>query len=215
MHRPRLTYFSSRGRAELVRCALAEAGVPYDNVYVGVYDAKVPTPAFAALRDQGVLAFDALPLWEEDGFRLVQSDAILRHVGRTHGRYGRGAQEAARIDQFLGGIDDTRLAMRRLMTVPAADRAALRAGLIDTTLPLWLSRLERAMEPHGYVVGDAPSIADVALWYLVESLHDNQMAAALAGAGGVRAHHERIGARPGLAAWIASPERFPPQLLPV
>src|ERR1043166_5291188 len=99
MRHARLTYFSSRGRAELIRLVLAETAVVYEEIAVGEYDANALPPAFRALRSEGALAFDALPLWEEaDGFRLVQSDAIVRYVARTHDRYGVGARDAARVD---------------------------------------------------------------------------------------------------------------------
>src|ERR1039457_663579 len=96
---PVLTYFSSRGRAEMIRLVCAEAQVAYTERHLGTYHPKDKTPEFEALTATGVLPFDAVPRWEEPGgLRLAQSDAIARHVARTHGLYGKGPEEAARCD---------------------------------------------------------------------------------------------------------------------
>jgi glutathione S-transferase len=212
---PRLTYFSSRGRAELIRLVLAEAEVEYIELNVGVYDPVTAPAAFAELRATGVLAFDALPLWEEaDGFRLVQSDAIVRHVARSHGRYGANARDAARCDQFLAGIEDTRLDLRKLFSVAPDARAALRDELATSIVPRWLGRLERLLAPDGFVLGAQPSLADVALWFLLETLRDNRLNQGLVAHPRLAALGELVGDRPGIAAYRASPTRFPPQLLP-
>ena len=214
---PRLTYFSSRGRAELIRLVLAEAGVVYQEVSVGPYDPAAQPAAFVELRARGELAYDALPLWEEpDGFRLVQSDAIVRHLARTHWLYGATVREAARCDQFLAGIEDTRIEMRKLFGAAPSARPALREELVVSILPRWLGRLERQLvhEGGGFVVGASPSLADVALAYLIETLRDNGFELALERCPSVVELAARMHERPGIAAHLASPARFPAQLLP-
>jgi len=47
-----------------------------------------------------------------------------------------------------------------------------------------------------------------------ETLRDNGFGAAYAGAPLLAAHGERMAARPGIARYVASPGRFPVQLLP-
>src|SRR3954470_7538814 len=114
---PTLTYFSSRGRAELIRLVCAEAGVAFEEKGLGVYHPVDKTPAFNALKATGTLPFDAVPIWDEaDGFRLAQSDAIVRHLAREHGLYGRSAREAARCDMIFSSVDETRLAIRAIVT---------------------------------------------------------------------------------------------------
>ena len=61
---PKLVYFASRGRGEVIRLALAEAGVAYE-------EENFAGDQFAALKASGRLPFLAVPLWEEDGFRLL------------------------------------------------------------------------------------------------------------------------------------------------
>ena len=53
------------------------------------------------------LMFDQLPLLVmPDGTKVIQSMAIVRHVGRIFGMYGDSDAERTRIDELLGGIGD-------------------------------------------------------------------------------------------------------------
>jgi glutathione S-transferase len=197
MRLPRLTYFSSRGRAEPIRLLLADADVEHDEVAVGPWSPTDLPPAFVELRASGKLAYAALPLWEEpDGFALVQSDAILRHLARAHDRYGASPREAARCDELIAGVGDARAQLRR-------------------DAPRWLGHLEQQLARndggHGFAVGARPSLADVVLWHLLEIVHDNELTAALAECPLLVGFYSRFGARPGLAAYRASARRYPPQ----
>lgn len=219
MEKPRLTYFSSRGLAEVIRILLADVGVDYDEMAVGTWDPAGMPAAFLELRERGVLAFDALPLWEEPGgFRLVQSGAILRHLARTHHRYGDTAYEAARCDQWLAGVDDLRVDVRKLVSVAPTARADLRQEMIAAIVPRWLGRFERLLAANGdhggVAVGARASVADIALWYLLETLSDNGLVPTLTEYPRLTELYQRIGERPGIAAHRRSPRRYPSQLLP-
>jgi len=92
MSKPTLLYFPARGRAEIIRLLLAEAGVDYQEHPVGKGTPPQggrPTDLAALLAD-GTLPFGAVPVWEEPGgFRLAQSHAIAAHLARTHGLAGK------------------------------------------------------------------------------------------------------------------------------
>jgi glutathione S-transferase len=212
---PTLTYFSSRGRAEIIRLVCADAGIAYEEKSLGVYHPVDKTPDFLALKETGVLPFGAVPLWEEpDGLRLAQSDAIVRHLARTHGLYGRDAREAARCDMIFAGVDDVRLEVRRVITTEPEKRAALRDELCTSILPRWLGYFEQLLGEQRFIVGDAPSFADVAMFLMLENIRDNGLGAAYGACPRLAAHGERMAARPGIAAYLVSPRRFPVQLLP-
>jgi len=214
MSKPTLIYFAARGRAELIRLVLAEAGVDYREHHVGKGTPPVdgrPTD-FAALKKSGDLPFEAVPVWEEPGgFRLAQSLAIANHIARTHGLGGRTPLEVARCDEWLGAFDDVRMEMRRLVSTPPDGRAALRAELRATILPRWLGYLDRQLGRNqggaGFAVGTGLSIADLALWYLLELIRDNGFGEALDRHPALLAFAGRIASRPRLATWIASPRR--------
>jgi glutathione S-transferase len=214
MTKPTLLYFPGRGRAELIRLVLAEAGVEWEEHHVG----KGTPPAggrptdLAALEAAGVLPFGAVPVWEEPGgFRLAQSAAIVNHLSRRHGLRGKTAEEEARVDELLGAVDDVRLELRKVHVAAPPERAALRAQLLEKVLPRWLGTLERLLAPRlqatGFAVGASLTVADLALFFLVETIRDNDLGAPLQACPALTALYGRIAARPRIAAWLASPRR--------
>jgi len=214
MPKPTLIYFAGRGRAEVIRLVLAEAGVDYDEHPVGrgtpPKDGR-PTD-LAALQASGDLPFGAVPVWEEPGgFRLAQSAAIALHLARQHGLAGKTTVEAARVDEWLGAVDDVRAELRKLATAPPEQRAAVRAELASKALPRWLGLLDGQLRRHrdgaGFAVGDALSVADLALWYLLELVRDNGFGEALDRFPALVAFAGRVAARPRIAAYLASPRR--------
>ena len=212
MPTPTLIYFSSRGRGEVIRLSLVEAGVEWKE------DNFTGTEGFAAMKASGRLPFLAVPVWEEDGLRLAQSGAIANHIARAHGLYGKSAREQALVDQAIGAVDDARAEIRKLAMGDPAKRPEIRAELLATALPRWFGMLEKLLASNqdgkGFLVGDAISIADLHLFYLLELASDNGFGPALADCPRLRAFLERIAARPKIAAYLASSRRFPLQRLP-
>jgi glutathione S-transferase len=219
MIKPTLVYFAARGRAELIRFVLAEAGVDYQEHSInGPATLDRPTE-FAALKASGTLPFEQVPTWEEPGgFRLAQSLAILGYLARTHGLHGKSAHETAQIEQTVLGMEDLRGELRKLVTAAPEKRAELRQELIATTLPRWLGFLEKLLAANhggrGWFVGDSVSTADLAACYLVELIRDNGMGAPLEKAPLVAALAARVAERPRIAAYLKSPRRWPLALLP-
>lgn len=220
MPSPTLLYFPARGRAELIRLILAEAGAEFDEHHVGHGTPPAggrPTDV-AVLRAAGVLPFGAVPVWEEPGgFRLAQSLAIANHLARRHGLRGRTPEEEARCDELMGAVEDVRAELRKIYVAAPPERAALRAQLREKVLPRWLDDLERLLAPRlqatGFAAGGSLTVADLALWYLLETIRDNELAP-LQGYPALSAFFERISARPRIAAWRASPRRPAFQPLP-
>jgi len=201
MAQPKLVYFATRGRAEVIRLACAEAGLQYEEEN---FD---PKEGFAALEASGRLPFQAVPVWEEEGLRLAQSYAILNHVGRTHGLRGNNAREEALIDQALGAVEDVRTELRRLIAAPPEKRPEVRKELLETTLPKWFGMLEKLLGANAFVLGDRITVADLALWYLIEMAKDNGFGASLSACPKLQAFFERVAARPKIAAYQKSPRR--------
>ncbi len=219
MSKPTLIYFASRGRAELIRLVASEAGIEWDEHPVGKDTPPQggrPTD-FAALKASGLLPFGQVPVWEEPGFRLGQSLAIVRYLGGTHGLLGKSSRETAQVDQMLGAFEDVRGELRRLAVVEPERRPAVRAELEAQFVPRWLGYFDRLLASNrdggGFLVGDGPTVADLALWYLLELIRDNRFAA-IEGQPRLTAYAARIAARPRLAAYLASPRRFPFAPLP-
>jgi glutathione S-transferase len=217
MTKPTLIYFPVRGRAELIRVVLAVAGVDYDEhpVLLGTPPQHGRPTDFPELKRSGELPFEAVPVWiEPDGFRLAQSGAIVRYLAAGHGLWGTTPRAAALCDQMLGAYEDVRDELRRLRTTAREGRAALMAELGAGFVPRWTGYLERLAARGPFLVEDALSVADLALWYLVEQLHDIGFDAALAPRERLAAHYRRIADEPRVRAWIESPRRQPFVALP-
>jgi glutathione S-transferase len=207
-----LIYFTARGRAELIRLILAEAGVAYEEENFAVAE-------FPQLKASGRLPFNAVPVWEEpDGFRLAESVAIACHLARSHGLHGKTPRETAQCDQMLGAYEDLRAEWRKVAAAGPERRPELRAELVSTIIPRWFGFFDRLLganhDGRGFLVGDAITVADLALWYLLEFARDNGMNAALERFPRLQQFAQRIGERPRIAAYVASPKRPPPLLLP-
>lgn len=214
MNKPTLIYFAGRGRAELIRLVLAEAGVEYDEHHVGhgTPPANGRPTDIAELKAMAVLPFGAVPVWEEAGGpRLAQSAAIVNHLARQHGLRGSSPLEEARCDELLGAVDDVRGELRKIQLAAPGERAEVRRELQERVLPRWFGDLERHLKPRlgsgGFAVGSSLTVADLALWYLLELVKDNGLGASLEACPALLAFFDRIAARPGLASYVASPRR--------
>lgn len=219
MDLPRLTYFGSRGRAELTRLTCALAGISYEERSVGTWNPANLPDGFLALRREGVLAFEQLPMWEEPGgLRLVQSDAIVRHLARANGLYGHGAREMARVDEVMEGVKDVRAEFAKLAHAAPEARDALRTSLGDHTAPRWLGFFDRLLARNegafGFI-GHGPTVADVALYQWLETLRDNDLFPADASRWSrVVGLESRLMAIPRFNAYVTGSGRHPVQRLP-
>lgn len=98
----RLTYFDGPGRAEPIRIALFLAKISFE-------DRRLKFPEFAALKEQGEFPLGAVPVFEIDGMKLVQTSAILRYVAHVAGQglYPSAPYAALRVDTVLDTFNDT------------------------------------------------------------------------------------------------------------
>ena len=204
-----------QGRGEFVRLVLEDAGLPYDDV--GRRD-----PGHVADAIDGVLApyAFALPVLRAGELVVAQTAAITRFVGERHGLAPASERErlacatvALTIADLVAETHDTHhptsVELRYEDQKHAArDRAhAFRAE----RMPRFLGYLENILARTGeWLVGDACSYADLAAFQVVAGLR-------YAFPRTVRhlelprliALHDRVAARPRIAAYLASPQRLP------
>jgi glutathione S-transferase len=217
MSLPKLTYFAARGRAETARMILAEAGVEYEEVNFEPSKPGERPPSFTALIESGKLPFNQVPLWEEDGEVLVQSNAIVRHLARKHGLYGSGLREAALCDMIAEGVQDLGMEMFKLVATPPADRPGLRAKLVEAIVPRWLGHFARllATSPAGFFVGRSLTYADLAVFSVLEMLEENHLdSTKLSAYPKIAVFKARVASRPKLSAYLTSSKRHPPFVFP-
>ena len=95
----KLYYFEVDGRAAGIRMLLAHSNTQYE-------DARQSFPAFGQLKQSGFLPLGSMPVWEEDGFKMCQSSAILRMLGIRHGYYSDDPMTCWAIDSIVDFMED-------------------------------------------------------------------------------------------------------------
>jgi len=194
----RLYYFHGRGRAEQSRWVLAAAEVPFVNMCLST------SAEFAALKRQGKLIFGQVPLLELDGLRLVQSQAILRHVARTRNIAGADEREQALADQLAEACSDFRSA---LLGLPFNGNTQACASAVQRYAPIFESLLSESRQ--WVAAGQGMTYADALLAEAVTGYSELFGDAWLSELPRLKAHRDRVCALPGVAAYLSSPLRFP------
>ena len=90
----KLIYFDMNGRADAIRTMLAHANFKYD-------DQRITSEEFALLRQRNGLPLGSMPVWEEDGYMVCQSSAILRMLGIRCGYYSEDPMICWAIDSLI------------------------------------------------------------------------------------------------------------------
>ena len=94
------------------RMALHYAGVEYQD------DAYGPDLSWDEHKFKLGLDFPNLPYYIDDEVKLSQSGAILRHIGRKNGLYGKNASENATIDMLIETATDFKLGLAKIAYNP-------------------------------------------------------------------------------------------------
>jgi glutathione S-transferase len=214
---------SIQGRGEFVRLALEETSADYVDV------ARKPgksggVPAMMRLLDGTRVKHPpfAPPFLKAGEFLIGQTANILLFLGARHGLAPRG--EAARlwtnqlqltIGDFVAEIHDTHHPIGAGLYYedqrPAAKRRA--ADFLKTRAPKFLHYFERVLAKSGghYLLGRALTYADLSLFQVADGLRyafPKAMRRLERKVPRVTALHDRIGARPRLAAYLASERRI-------
>ena len=141
---------------------LALAAIPHEYRAVNLDVARIErAPDFVAVSPSG-----EVPVLVEDGVSLAQSNAILLHLARRHRRFG--AKDEAGWDlltQWLFweanrigfSVPNLRAVYRFERDTPADVVRWLHARAVDD-----LGRLEGELQDKAFLLGSAPTIADIA-----------------------------------------------------
>lgn len=209
-----LVYGNWQGRGEPIRIALAYKGIdwvepPYSEVVKTLHTNLDSYP------------FRQVPRYIDEDVDIVQSQAILRHVGRKHGLYGSNLRENAEVDQVIEGFVELRDKLRTAVQGDDAAKqqynetiAAPAEKLVTLKSPGGgIASLERLLSKNnnGVFVGNDVTIADLLVFTLTD-LHFGL------GSGIIADHirttfplltkqHAKISANPGVAAYLKSARR--------
>lgn len=219
-----LYYWASiQGRGEFVRLALEEAGASYVDVDRTDRGEK---RMLALLEDAASACPPFAPPFLKAGNRLIgQTANILLFLGGRHRLAP--ASEAGRLwthqlqltlADLIGEVHDTHHPIAGSLYFedqrPEAKRRA--ADFVKNRLPKFFRYFERVLtsNPRGpaHLVGARLTYADLSLFQVVAGLHyafPKAMARTAKKYPNVMALHERVAARPRIAAYLASERRLP------
>ena len=202
MAKLKLTYFDFHGgRGEPARIALSMGGIPFEDERVKGADWERRKPG---------TPFGALPLLEEDGEILAQSNAINRYVGRLTNLYPSDPWQAAQCDEIMEAVEDISGKIAATMFISDEQKKVQRKTLVEGALPFYLARLQQRLEAHGgrYFAGGKLSVADLKVFVLIRQLKSGVLDHVPADlpdriAPTLIEHYQRIKNEPGVKAYYA------------
>lgn len=162
MERPILWGRGSSTNVQKVIWALHELAIEYEHRIVGRPHGGTDTEEFGALNPNR-----KVPVWQADDIVLWESQAILRHLARSHGQlYGQTLQDQAIVDRWLDWSAlvfwppartlflDYYQAGHNPSTAPAAEQmiASIRSSLTVA---------ETLIQDRSFLIGQHFTIADI------------------------------------------------------
>lgn len=189
------------GHAHRARLFLSLVGAPHELVEVDLKAGAHKRPEFLALNP-----FGQVPVLEDDGEAISDSNAILVYVARKLGRTDwlpedlRGQAAVQRWLSVAAGEVAYGPAAARLVTVFGANFSP--AEVIGRAHTL-LGRLEAHLTGRDWLVGERPTIADVALYSYVARAPEGNVD--LSGYPNVNAFLRRAEALPGFVPFVETP----------
>ena len=196
----KLYYFTTKGRAELIRWIFAQAGVPYEDIrymYTGEEWAtfKPKTP------------YGGMPVLEIDGKIYGGSGPIARYVAEQHGLAGSSPIENFELSTISDVIDD--LVLRMMIFRYEKDekrKAELKKELDETHLPKYLGVLNKRITDNGssegWIFGQKVTYVDLYLALVADLVVMFNGANALDAYPAVTKLKATVEALPNIAKWI-------------
>jgi len=209
-----LHYFNVRGRGELARLVFHAAGVEFEDHRVDFKDWPALKPKFP---------FEQMPVLEEDGKYIPQSNAIVLHLADAFGLSGKDAFEKTQclvISETLKDLvgDISKFGIKRTPAGPQLntepDQEILKTYLenLKKLLALLEKYVHENLTNEGFVVGKGLTVVDLGflvVWDTLEFykfLHFDEL---LATYPTLVAHRKHISELPRIKEYLANrPQSF-------
>mmetsp|Transcript_17175 Transcript_17175/g.65560 ORF Transcript_17175/g.65560 Transcript_17175/m.65560 type:complete len:269 (-) Transcript_17175:101-907(-) len=169
----KLGYWQIRGLVEPIRTLCAYGHIEVQPIVYQQGDRSVnfDKSMWYNVKNHIGLDFPNLPYLFDNGLKLTQSDAILRHLCRRIDEklLGTTDEEQAKVDMLLGVSMDFRMTLVRVAYRNYHDDA-VRAELQQQRIPSFLAKFERFAALHGgpHILGSRLTIADFVLYDLLD-----------------------------------------------
>ncbi|KAK3790057.1 hypothetical protein RRG08_038754 [Elysia crispata] len=157
----KLVYFDGRGRAELLRLILHQAGVKFEDVRVAFADWPAMKPKSP---------FGSLPYLEIDGKAFNESLCLARFAARRHDLIGKTDIDALNIDQILAQADELRQKQFKIGK-EESEKAELQKQYVEEQLPAFLAKMNKMLEENksGFFIGSALTMAELIMYDITEN----------------------------------------------
>lgn len=157
-----LRFYVFQGRAEPMRLACVIGKVPFT-------DDRIPSGGWMKVKPSTPLG--AVPVVEIDGKTAVQSQAILRYIGKLTNMYPSDPLEALNVDQVVDTLADFGATCFRYRGPDKDKLKEERVKMLEQDLPRYMGGLLKILEDMGhkgpYLVGDSVTTADLNAFSLV------------------------------------------------
>lgn len=210
-----------QGRGEFIRLALEEAGVPY----IDVARQKNGTRALLAALDAADHPSFAPPFLKAGEMTIGQTANILLFLGARHGLAPRADegrlwthQLQLTIADLVNEVHDTHHPVAASLYYEDQKKEAKRraADFIENRIPKFYDYFERVLNEAarraGFLSGTRLSYVDLSMFQVIEGLRyafPKAMARIEPAYPGLVGLHDRVTARPNIAAYLASKRRIP------
>jgi len=153
-----------------------------------------------------LLPFGQLPLLQHGDFSIVQSNSIIRYIGRTLHLGGSTKSERAWAEQLLDAVEDIRVRYGRLIYTHKLDEKEkeIHKTYIQsqfTNIEKWLKRMKTE-----YLISNEFSVADGG-WFDIVELHERIYDKLLDSFPTLQAWHKRVSTRPKIHTYLQSDRR--------
>lgn len=172
--KPTLVYWNISCFGLPIRLALVCAGVDFVDVRMeaGPWDhgkgkyKKEWYEAKKSNRMKEALSFPNLPYFLDGNVAMTQSEAILRHVGRTYQLMGDRNKEYE-LDMLLEEIREPHSSFIYTSASPGAD--AVKKWYSDK-VPVFIKSMERYLSDRPFLMGESPTIADIQYYVFLDRM---------------------------------------------
>uniref|UniRef100_UPI00358F922A hematopoietic prostaglandin D synthase-like n=1 Tax=Myxine glutinosa TaxID=7769 RepID=UPI00358F922A len=186
----KLVYFNGRGRAELPRLVLAQAGIRYTDRRIEIEEWKDLKPD---------MPFGQLPVLYVNGAVLHQSLTIARFLAFETGLAGKTSMEQAQACSIVESIHDLVMIGPRFRNSEEVKKQKEKD--LFEALPTFINYMERFLGDREWMVGTSVTWADLCLQNFVLWLKELRPEA-LKTSPKLQAVCNRVEALPNIAAWL-------------
>jgi glutathione S-transferase P len=177
--RMELHYFPLRGRAEVLRLALAAASAEYKELPIDYQEMKSEAGS-------AKYPFGQAPTFHDEGHVFAQMDAILRYIARKFDLYGSNNAESTFVDMILLAVESIRTPYADLIYIKRLSEEGkteyLNKHINKETLHernggAHFQFLENILQRNGngFAVGSTLTIADIQVCFFAKSFSSKRI----------------------------------------